>query len=225
VTIVVDSIAGVKAKGEASVEYGTTPIIAEKARLISMAMRRITTMIAKMNVCLIFTNQVRYKIGVAFGDPWVTPGGKAIPFHSSVRVRLTRKGVEKDKVSGALSAVGVTAKTLKNRCAPPLRTTHFMIHFNEGFRDYDDWRDYLADCKDIKAVRGGSKGNSFLVPMPGIPETDWPKIPSKEWTETLRTDEALRGHVRKMIDKAMILEYTPIGKVGSNESIDSNKGS
>ena len=218
VTIVVDSIAGIKAKGEAAVEYGATPKIAEKARLISMAMRRITPMVAKMNVCLLFTNQLRTNIGVMFGDKWTTPGGKAIPFHSSVRVRLTNKGKEVDNASGTLSAVGVNAKVTKNRCAIPQRVIHFMIHFNEGIRDYEDWVDFLIDRKDL-----AKSGVSYIFSPNGSTEESV-KYTKKKWYNIVRTDPKMRAEIKNLVDKAMILEYAPVEEVveDEDESISSN---
>ena len=204
VTIVVDSVAGARTKAESAIDYETTPKIAEKARLISMAMRRITGMTAHMNVCLIFTNQVRYKIGVMFGDPMTTPGGKGLPFASSVRLVLTRKGKEENH--GLISAVGVKAHVRKNRVGPPLRTTHFMIYFNEGIRDEEDWIDVLLDHGEIQSVRGGSRGTSYKISLDGVPEDEWPKIPKKEWYETLKGDKKLHSIVKKKVIKILTLK-------------------
>ena len=100
VTIVVDSIMGASTKIEMSMEYDKDGYATSKSIILSKAMRKVTNWIARERICLIFTNQLRTKLGVSFGDPWTTAGGKAIPFHSSVRLRLKNLGQIKAKING-----------------------------------------------------------------------------------------------------------------------------
>ncbi len=107
VTILVDSLAAASTKVEMDADYDKDGWATTKAIVISKAMRKITQMIARQKVCLIFTNQLRQKLGVMFGDPWTTSGGKALPFHSSTRVRLKNAGQLKD---GSKNTIGIKIK-------------------------------------------------------------------------------------------------------------------
>ena len=88
VTILVDSLAAASTKIEMDADFDKDGYATQKAIIISKAMRKVTQMIARQKVCLVFTNQLRQKLGVMFGDPWTTSGGKALPFHASTRIRL-----------------------------------------------------------------------------------------------------------------------------------------
>ena len=117
VTIVVDSIAGASTKTEMSADFDKDGYATAKALIISKAMRKITNLIGRERICLIITNQLRQKLNApAFSDPWTTPGGKGIPFHASVRIRLSSIGAIKVKVDGHDQIVGsrVKAKLVKN---------------------------------------------------------------------------------------------------------------
>ena len=203
ITIVVDSIAAASTKEEMAKDFGQ-PTIALKARLISQAMRKLGPVIGKLNVCLIFTNQLRENIGVMFGDKFTTPGGKAIPFHSSVRIRLTPSGkIEEDK---DVIAVGVNAKCVKNRIAPPFRKAHFTIYFNKGISDVEDWPDILVEKNVMSKRRGGRSGNIYSFSVDG----EMIEIPSKEWSKTLMADSELYRKVKHMTEEVMILNLTDV---------------
>jgi len=115
---------------------------------MSQAMRKLTAIVSKSNACLIFINQVREKIGVMFGNPEVTTGGRALKFYSSVRMEIRRIGSIKmgDKVIGNRTRI----KVLKNKLAPPFRDTEFDIIFGEGISREGDLLDLGVTHKVIE---------------------------------------------------------------------------
>ena len=152
VTIVVDSVMGASTKQEMSMEYDKDGYATSKSIILSKAMRKVTNWIARERICLIFTNQLRTKIGFMFGDPWTTSGGKAIPFHSSVRLRLKNMGQIKAKVRGQEQVVGIKTRVtvVKNRMGPPLRSIDYEIYFDSGIDNYGGWLKVMKDFKLVK---------------------------------------------------------------------------
>ncbi len=102
VTILVDSLAAATTKVELEADFEKDGWATSKAIIISKAMRKITQMIGRQKIALVFTNQLRQKLGVMFGDPWTTSGGKALPFHASTRIRLKNVGQIKDKKTNTI---------------------------------------------------------------------------------------------------------------------------
>ncbi len=151
--IVVDSVAALTPKAEIEGEMGDTHV-GRQARLMSQALRKLTSIVARSNCSVIFINQIRMKIGVMFGNPETTTGGNALKFYSSVRIDVRRAAQIKkgDDVVGNR----VKVKIVKNKVAPPFKTAEFDIMYNEGISASGDILDSGVKFEVIT-----KKGNSY----------------------------------------------------------------
>jgi recombination protein RecA len=176
--IVLDSVAALVTKQELEGEIGDSTVGAQ-ARLMSAAMRKLTALISKARTICVFTNQIREKIGVMFGNPETTPGGKALKFYASVRVDIRRIGQIKAS-DGVVMGSRTKIKLVKNKVAPPFTEAEFDIMYNEGISSTGALLD-LAIEKGIIEKRGSwlSYNGSQLAQGRDAAK------------EVLRTDEAL----------------------------------
>lgn len=149
--IVVDSVAALVPRAEVEGEMGSS-FVGLQARLMSQALRKLTSAIGKSNCIAIFINQLREKVGVVYGNPEVTPGGRALKFYSSVRIEV-RKG-EVLKSGSDIIGARTKVKVVKNKIAPPFRTTEFDMIYGEGISHNGELLDLAVELGIVK--KGGA---------------------------------------------------------------------
>ena len=197
VTILVDSLAGASTKVEMEADFEKDGWATSKAIIVSKAMRKITQMVGRERIALIFTNQLRQKLGVMFGDPWTTSGGKALPFHSSTLIRLKNMGQIKDTGKNVLG-MKCRAQIIKNRLGPPLRHADFNLYFDSGIDDKGSWLQVLKDHKLVKAAGAWYTLNYKKEDI---------KFQSKDFEKKLEEVDGLQDHLYDQICEASILKY------------------
>jgi len=198
VTIVVDSVAAASTKTEIAADYGKDGYATDKAIIISKAMRKITNMIGRQKISLIFTNQLRAKMNAMFGDPWTTSGGKALAFHASVRLRLKNMG--QIKVGDRTVGMKVRCQVIKNRMGPPLRAADFEIYFDRGVDNYGSW---LTVMKDHNIVKQGGAWYTYVDETTG----EEFKFQSKDFPDLMNNNPELQEQIYLKICEATILAY------------------
>ena len=146
--IVVDSVAALVPKAELEGEMGMATM-GMQARLMSQALRKLTALLNKSKTTCIFTNQLREKVGVMFGNPETTPGGKALKFYASVRMDIRRKDTLKD-AAGNATGNHVRVKVVKNKVAPPFAEAEFDIIYNHGIDKEGSILDVGIECGAVE---------------------------------------------------------------------------
>ena len=177
--VVIDSVAALVPRAEIEGEMGDTHV-GLQARLMSQALRKLTGAVSRSNTSVIFTNQIRIKVGVMFGSPETTSGGRALKFYASLRLDIRRIGAIKDgqDVIGNRTRV----KVVKNKCAPPFKQAEFDIQYNEGVSHTALLIDLGVDHEiveksgswfsygDLRMGQGKENSKIFLVENPDIAE-------------------------------------------------------
>lgn len=192
--VVIDSVAALVPRAEIEGEMGDSHV-GLQARLMSQALRKLTGEISKSNTAVVFINQLREKVGVIFGSPEVTPGGRALKFYSSVRIDLRKS----EAIKNGAEIIGnrVRAKVVKNKVAPPYRVAEFDIMFNCGISKEGDVIDLgvstgvikksgaFFDFAGTKLGQGREKAREYLVQHPEV---------TAEMEKQIR-DIAMAGHI------------------------------
>ena len=175
--IVVDSVAALVPKSEIEGDMGDAPM-GMQARLMSQAMRKLAGVVSKTRTTLVFINQLREKLGVMFGNPETTPGGKALKFYSSVRVDIRRVAALKD--GDTFTGSRVKVKIVKNKVAPPFRQAEFDLDYGEGISRTGEILDLGLDhklvsksgawfnCGEIRLGQGRENAKQFLRDNPEL---------------------------------------------------------
>jgi len=202
VSIAVDSVAAATTKVEQAQDYDKEGWATSKAIVLSKGMRKITQLIGRERVALFFTNQLRQKLGVMFGDPWTTSGGKAIQFHASCRLRLKAAGQIKAKIAGKEQTIGIKTKAIvvKNRMGPPLRQAEFNIYFESGIDDTGSW---LQVMKDYNLLKQGGSWYTYTCDITG----EDIKFLSKDFETKVLSNPERKESIYKKICETMVMSY------------------
>jgi len=187
--IVIDSVAALAPKAEIAGEIGDQHI-GLQARLMSQALRKLSSIVSKTKTIVIFLNQTRMKVGIPFGNPETTPGGLALKFYASVRIRLQPKAKIKqgDKIVGTR----IEAKIVKNKVAPPFKTAEFDIYYNQGIS-------YLADLINTGIKFGILKKSGAWIEYEGKKIGQGMEAAKKTLKENPKLAEEIK---KKILEKA-----------------------
>ena len=200
--IVWDSVAGTSTDVELQNEYGESTI-GMHARMIGQGLRKSIRFIGQQRVALVFLNQVRQKIGVFFGDDTTTPGGKAIPFFSSVRMKLYSGG--KVKAGKDVIGVGIKPKLIKNRMGPPHREAELKMYFTKGLIDEESWLDILLKAGHAEKI--SAQKSSITNKDTG----EVYEFQNRKFVDWIRKTESKDAHTycKALVKKSLVIEQDP----------------
>jgi recombination protein RecA len=200
--VVWDSVAGSSTDAEMQKDYGESTV-GMHARMIGQGLRKTIRFIGKERVALVFLNQMRQKIGVVFGDDLVAPGGKAIPFFASVRLRLYRDGFV--KAGKDTLGVGIRPFTQKNRMGPPKREAKLKMYFNRGLIDEESWLDVLLQFNVAEKI---SAQKSSITNKDSGEVYEFKNSKFVDWIRDAANNEAHRYCQQKVRD-VLVIEQDP----------------
>ena len=219
VTIVVDSVAAATTKVEMAADYDQAGYATQKAIIISKAMRKITNLIGRERILVVFTNQLRVRLYVSFGDPYTTSGGKALGFHASCRLRMKQMGKLNSKVGGVEQTVGIKTRVqvIKNRMGPPLRAVDFEIYFDRGIDRYGSW---LNTMKTYKLIQISGAWYTWVDESTG----EEIKFQAKNFTKILEERPEVKEQMYKQICDAYILGYKEASEAANTDTTKLDEG-
>lgn len=194
--IVWDSIGGTPTQAEIEGNYDPNSSIGLLGKALSKGFRKVIDLIAKERVAVVVTNHLKQKIGYVMGDPMYEPGGKAVPYFASVRVRLTSSTKLKD-ASGNIYGVKTNARVIKSRLGPAHRSVKFEIHFDCGIADEMSWLETLKEAGVIESSGG------WRTPF-GREDC---KFQEKQWRELVQPGGKLRDWALDALEKLMVVKY------------------
>lgn len=202
VVIVVDSIAAASTLKELEADYEKTGYNTDKSLIIGQAMRKLPMLIAREKIMLIFTNQLRQKMNaMPFSDPYTSPGGMAIPYLSSVRLRLEK--AKKIKVNDQVVGLNLNVKVVKNRLGPPDRKATVDVYFDRGI---DDDTSMFKTLKDQEIINAGGAWATY-VDQHGEEH----KFQAKTFPQLLNDNPELRTELYEKMCDAIIMSYRTEG--------------
>ena len=206
--VVIDSVAALVPKAEIDGDMGDTHV-GLQARLMSQALRKLTAAISRSDCSVIFINQIREKVGVIWGSPEVTPGGRALKFYSSVRIDLRR--IESIKQAGEFVGNRVRARIVKNKVASPFKTAELDIMFNEGIskqgeileigveKGFVTKRGAFYSFGDLRLGQGRENAKQFLKENPDIGNQIEDLITGRTPDPSEELDPAVNGNVTDLV--------------------------
>jgi recombination protein RecA len=214
-TIFVDSVAQASIEKEMEADHGIDGYNTGKSLILGKAMRKITNLIAKQRILLVFTNQLRYNMNAGpFGDKWITPGGKALSYSCSVRLRLANLG--KVKKGDEVIGVEAQAQVIKNRCGPNYRIAAFQIHYDSGIQDLASWLGYM---KDNGLITGTAAKYTYKRPS-----GEELQFNTAKFVELVNTDAALKEEIYQVICNNYIMKYRdPNSKIVEDVEVTDNE--
>lgn len=206
VTICVDSIAATTTAVEMESGFSKDGYATTKALVISKAMRKLTQLVGSGRYLLVFTNQLRQILNAqAFADQWTAPGGKSIPFHASVRIRLANTGkiTLKAKGTGGVDLVvgqNIQAKIVKNRMGPPNTKADYPFYYAKGFDNYLSW---LTTLKKLNIIKVNGSQTKYVNEDTGEVFTFF----SADFEKLLKSNPELKDRMYKQLCDKLIVEY------------------
>ncbi len=224
--IVIDSVAALAPKAEIDGEMGASHV-GLQARLMSQALRKLAGSISKLNCVAIFINQLREKVGIMFGNPETTPGGRALKFYSSVRIDIRK--IETLKAGGEVVGSRTRAKVVKNKIAPPFREAEFDIMYGQGISRVGELLDLAVNADVIKKsgawfsydgnriAQGRDNAKNFLRDNPEIAQKVEDEL--KASSDKFNFSKTTKARAKAMAEKAEEqVETTVVEGVPVNES-------
>jgi recombination protein RecA len=201
ITIVWDSVAATSTLAEIESNFGDHTI-GLKARLIGQALRKMTPIVSDCRVCVVFINQLRTKIGITFGDSDTTPGGKAIPFHASIRLKLSNYQQIKDGDRKIVVGKVIKCKVLKNKVGPSTgREILYTIRWGDKPGAYLDESATIFDALELSGDIKKITAQKFALMLP----SGQIEFKRTNWANLLQSDPAVFAEVKKLLEKNLII--------------------